>query len=83
MTVILWMKRSNIAYLNWRKKFPGLTSTPSPMVCPLPAANAKLEALMEEIYNSIPIPKDKPLSEYLYEQSLKTKPDKNHDRQAN
>ena len=38
---------------------------------PPAAANAKIEAIMEEIYNSIPIPKDKPLSEYLHEQSLR------------
>ena len=50
---------------------------------PPDAANAKLDAIMEEIYNSIPIPKDKPLSEYLHEQSLKTEPDKNHGRFVN
>jgi hypothetical protein len=35
------------------------------------AALAKEEAILEELWNAIPIPKDKPLSEYLHEQSLK------------
>jgi hypothetical protein len=42
------------------------------------AANDKLDALMEEIYNSIPIPKDKPLSAYLHEQSLTAEMDRNN-----
>jgi hypothetical protein len=42
------------------------------------AANEKLEVIFEELYNSIPIPKDKPLSEYLHEQSLKAHQDKNN-----
>jgi hypothetical protein len=35
------------------------------------AANEKIDALMDKIWHDIPIPTDKPLSEYLHEQSLK------------
>ncbi len=39
---------------------------------PVPsAANAKLEAIFEQLDNCGEIPKDKLLSEYIYEQSLK------------
>jgi hypothetical protein len=34
------------------------------------AANAREEEIFQQLWDSIPIPKDKPLSEYLHEQSL-------------
>jgi hypothetical protein len=43
---------------------------------PPAAANDKLEAIFDELYNSIPIPKDKPLSEYLHEQGLQADQEK-------
>ncbi len=53
---------------------------------PPDAANAKIDAIFQELYNSIPIPK--PLSEYLHDQSLSAnqadpKPRKNAARTVN
>jgi hypothetical protein len=39
------------------------------------AANEKIDALMDKIWHDIPIPTDKPLSEYLHEQQLQALPE--------
>jgi hypothetical protein len=47
------------------------------------AANEKFEAIFNQLWDAIPIPTDKPLSEYLHEQSLRAEQEKNTCQTAN
>ena len=64
-------KEEEYRLLELEKKISQLDLAALTRGLPPAAALAKEEAILDEIYNSIPIPKDKPLSEYLHEQSLK------------